>query len=166
MKAWKKTLVVGAMVIAPLTFAVPAFAASGPLLFPITLPTTGGIAIPHGATSVQVEVTDFNKALTIPPTDTFYFIIPGDNNPNDVVAETGTLVSGTTYNVPVPNYGSQKTIYVENQMNGSTGGLGITIDGPLIDTLPEAPLAAALPLGMLAVWYVARRRRQAKSASL
>lgn len=167
LKAWQKAVAVGSMVLAPLMISVPAFAATTtPPIFPLNLPVTGGITIPRGVTSIQVNVTDFDTALNIPPTDTFYFVIPGDTNSQDVVPEVGTLISGTTYSVPVPNYGTQKTVYVENQINGNTGGLGITIDGPLIDTLPEAPLAAALPVGMLVVWYVARRRKKAKSEVL
>ncbi len=157
---WKLGLIAGAIVAAPLAAAIPAFAAT-PVVFPLNLPTTNAVKIPANTTSIPVTITNFDSALTPPSTLEFDFVIPGDNNPADVMAETGTLSSGTTYSVPVPNYGHAQTVYIESSYTGANGGLGITIDGPLIDTLPEVALAAALPLGMLGVWYLSRRRRRA-----
>ncbi len=165
LKGWKLSLTVAFLIVAPLSFSVPAFASMipAPDVFPLNLPTSGAVPIPKGQTSVDVSITNFDSALVPPTQMMFDFIIPGDASVYNVKTEFGTLVSGTTYTVPVPNFGKTETVYIESSYTGNNGGLGITIDGPLIDTLPEASVAAVLPLGMVIVWYLSRRRRTVKS---
>jgi hypothetical protein len=94
-------------------------------------------------------------------------LVSGTSDEYKVVLDSSVLNSSWFYNKNYNGNGNEKIYFVTSlgdlanypNLDGSTYG-------PLIDTLPEAPLAAALPLGMLAVWYVARRRRQAKSAAL
>lgn len=161
----KRSLVVGAMVLAPLAVATPVLAATTPPpFFPLNLPTVGAVTLKPGQTSYQVNLTNFDSALLPPQTETFYYVIPGDTNINDVITVTGSEVSpgSTAYNVPVPNFTKPTEVYIEAIYAGANGGQGAIADGPLLDTLPEAPLVALLPLAMIGVWMWSRRKKSAK----
>lgn len=148
---WKSGLIAVALLTGPLIAAVPAFAAAPASattapVFPLDMPTAGATAMaPHAAT-ITVAITNLDPARTPPAKLTFYFVIPGDSRPDGVVAETGTRSADAVYKVPVPSYGHAQTVYIESSYRGAGGGLGVTIDGPLID-MSGAPLAATpLPI--------------------
>jgi|GEM_PF-3146606 len=151
MKYLKYGLITGAMVLGSLALASPmAFAATAQSV---------NMYVPFldsGQTSVTATLTPQDSQLQPPQTLQFTFT-PSDGG--QTMTTTGTYIANTfaEYTVPVPNFGKQ-----ENVMISTTYALGSfyysASAGPLLDTLPFAPLAAALPLGMLGVWYVMRKR--------
>lgn len=148
MKPWKYGLITGAMMLGSLALTSPmAFAA-----------TTAGLTLSPGQTSVTLTVPNLDSQLQ--PAQTLSFTFTPEDTSIAPITTTGTYIAGTPdeYTVPVPNFGKQETVNISTGY--SFNGVNYTATaGPLIDTLPFAPLAAALPLGMLGVWYVMRKRR-------
>jgi len=148
MKNWKYGLITSAMVLGSLALASPLAFAS----------TTTGLTLSPGQTSVTLTVPNLDSQLQ--PAQTLSFTFTPENGSIAPITTTGTYIAGSpdVYNVPVPNFGQQETVNISTGFTYS--GVNYTATaGPLIDTLPFAPLAAALPLGMLGVWYVMRKRR-------
>ncbi len=158
MRGWKQVLVTAGLVAGSMAVSVPAFAASS---------TTQEVTIPAGQTYLILNFPTLQGvSLTPPPTLQYDFTTgpPGTPSTTAPIYETGVLYSTSpaiSYKIPVPNYGHAQNVYVSMSYTspGPNSNYYAETVGPLLDTLPEVPLAAALPLGMLGVWYVMRRRR-------
>ncbi len=180
MTGGKKALLFGGLVVASLTMTVTTFAAS-PNNPPLrtNLPTAAHatsairkVVVHKGARYVIVNFPVLKGAgLTAPQTLRFAFTVAppvfpigsiGSSNTPPII-ETGTLYSmhPVRYKIPLPNFGRVVSVNVSMAYTSPTPNSKYYQEtvGPLVDTLPEAPLAAALPLGMLGVWQVVRRRR-------
>ncbi len=152
MKKWQFAFLTSTLVIAPLVASAPAFAATTP-----STAVASGLTLSTGQTSITLNVPNLDNQLQASPTLQFTFTPSDGTTP---VTTTGTLSNATTdqYTVPIPNFGQIETVNISTQYTFS--GVNYTATaGPLIDTLPEAPLAAALPLGMLGIWYLMRKKR-------
>lgn len=169
MKKMRTSLLAGVMVVASLVAVSPgAFAAA----LPQSVIAGNTLNLPSSAsktTSIDVVFTNIQQyQLSAPSTANFTFT-PVDSQLNTVnspapMTEQGTLIdtNPVTYSVPLPNFGHQETVQVAGSI---TVGSGANLQkyqslyAPLVDTLPEAPIAAALPLSMLAIWYIQRKRK-------
>ena len=149
MRRWKQAILASAIAVGSLAgTASLTFADSGSVV-------ARHLSVQPGQTSITLTVPNLNGQLQPYPTQDFVFYASG----YAPMTEKGALVPGTyEYTVPLPNYG--KTVVVQEVSTAYTyqGVTYTTSAGPLIDTLPEAPFAAALPLAMLGVWYFVRRR--------
>ncbi len=154
MKKLHRSLLAGSVIASSLVFSAQfAFAATGTAV-------QNGLMLAKGAKSITLTVPNMDSELQ--PTPTLPFTFTPSNPTVKPMTTTGTYVPGSPdeYTVPVPNFG--KTEVVDVSTGYTFNGVNYTATaGPLIDTLPEVPLAAALPLGMLGVWYIVRKRRRA-----
>ncbi len=152
MHKWQKFVVTGSIVASTLALSTPfAFA---------TTNVASGLTLQPGQTSITLTVPNLDSQLQPSPTLSFQFT-PVDSSVG-AMTTTGSYISGSTdeYTVPIPNFGKQETVNIA--VGYSYNGVNYTATaGPLIDTLPEAPLAALLPIGMLGVFYITRKRRAA-----
>ncbi|QQE79322.1 hypothetical protein [Alicyclobacillus sp. SO9] len=119
-------------------------------------------------TSITLSIPNLNNKLQPAQTLTFVFTLggpQGSSSASNPKSETGNLTPSPghpfTYTIPLPNYGQKETVWVSTSYK-SNGYQYTSTAGPLVDTLPEAPLAALIPLGMVGLWY-ANRKRKAKA---
>ncbi len=160
MRGWKQVLVTAGLAAGSLAVTVPAFAATNQ-------PVTQEVMVSSGETSLILNFPTLQGvALTPPQTLQFEFTTapPGVTSSTAPIYETGTLYESSpavSYKIPVPNYGHTQNVYVSMTYTSPDPNSKYYAEtvGPLLDTLPEVPLAAALPLGMLGVWFVMRKRR-------
>lgn len=170
MKKLHRIFITGAMVAGSLAMTAPfamantvitmttvnSHSAPGAVANDVGVPSTSSLQ----QTSVTLLIPSLDSKLVPMPTLSFTFT-PTDSSVTPITV-TGTYIAGSTdeYNVPVPNFGQSETVNISTAYTNN--GVNYTATaGPLVDTLPEAPLAAALPLGMLGVWYIMRKRRLA-----
>ncbi|MHB1682870.1 MAG: hypothetical protein ACYCYO_08600 [Bacilli bacterium] len=180
MTGGKKALIFGGMVAASLAMTMTTFAAS-PNNPPLRLHTQTAahatqpihkFTARKGEKYVILNFPVFKGAdLTAPKTLRFVFTVAPAIVPIGQIGSSGTLPimeTGTLYSthpvryrIPLPNFGRAVNVYVSMNYISPTPNSKYYQEtvGPLVDTLPETPLAAALPFGMLGVWYVMRKRR-------
>ncbi len=157
MNSWIKKLSIITALTAPLLFATPAFAAGS---------TSGlsGLVIQPGQTTIDLSVPNLDKQLQPSPSLTFSFT-PEDTTVSPM-NETGTLINASQdeYSVPIPNFGKKETVNVS--VAYTYNGVNYTATaGPLVDTLPEAPFAALIPLALVGVWYFMSRKNRRRLVS-
>lgn len=133
--------------------ATPAFA---------NTPVSSGLQLKPGQTSVNLTVPNLDSQLQ--PSPQLSFVFTPKNNSVQPMTVTGTLINSNIdeYSVPIPNFGQQETVSVS--VAYSFNGIDYTATaGPLVDTLPEAPFAALIPIALVGVWYFMSRKNRKKT---
>ena len=151
LNSWIKKISIIVSLSAPLLIATPAFASS--------TSSTSGLIIKPGQTTIDLTVPNLDKQLLPSPTLTFTFT-PEDTTVKPM-NEIGKLVNASIdeYAVPLPNFGKKETVNIS--VAYTYNGINYTATaGPLVDTLPEAPFAALIPLALVGVWYFMSRKNR------
>jgi hypothetical protein len=152
-----------AFVVTSMFFTSVAFASSGT---GSTAPSyTSKVSTSANQSYITLSIPNLNNKLQPAQSLNFTFTLKGplgSGAATNPIKEIGTLTPTNanpfTYTIPLPNYGQQETVWVSTSYS-SNGYQYTSTAGPLIDTLPEAPFAVLIPLGMLGIWYLQRRRR-------
>ena len=124
-------------------------------------------SLAKGQTSITVDMTQVFFSNNLKPLPTLDFTFTPLNNNLKPISEIGTLQQTTVqsnnkdiYNVNVPNFGQAELVTLSvtaNQNNNIISAVTLS-NTPLLDTLPETPFAAIIPLILVVVWFFTSKR--------